>query len=105
MRSRPLGRVEEVHEHEGTFACYDVLLDSGNSIGVGECYYFMTEPGQWIALQNLKTGTRLKTSKGTVGIINITKRPIPYVGKVFNLKVYGSDRYLVGKDAIVVRDY
>ena len=30
---------------------------------------------------------------------------MPYVGKVYNLKVEGSDRYLVGKDAIIVSDY
>jgi hypothetical protein len=35
----------------------------------------------------------------------MTKRPTPYVGKVYNLKVEGSDRYLVGKDAVIVRDY
>ena len=100
-----LSKIQEVQEHKGTFTCYDVLLDSGNSISVAENHYFLAESGQWISLQNLKTGTKLKTSKGTVRIRKITKRPIPYVGKVFNLKVDGSDRYLVGKDAIVVRDY
>ncbi|TKJ37107.1 MAG: hypothetical protein CEE38_09410 [Planctomycetes bacterium B3_Pla] len=97
-------QIEKLEEHEGTFTCYDVLLESGNCISVAECHYFMAESGRWISMQNLKTGTRLKTSKGTVRIINITKRPIPYVGKVFNLRVAGSDRYLVGKDAVIVRD-
>jgi len=98
-------KIEEVQEHTGMFACYDIVLESGNCITVAECHYFMTESGRWIALHNLKTGTRLKTSKGAVKVITITKRPIPYIGKVFNLKVDGSDRYLVGKDAVVVRDY
>ena len=100
-----LSKIQEVQEHKGTFTCYDVLLESGNCLSVAENHYFLAESGQWISLQNLKTGTRLKTAKGTVGIKSITKRPIPYIGKVFNLKVDGSDRYLVGKDAIVVRDY
>ena len=29
----------------------------------------------------------------------------PYTGKVYNLKVADSDSYLVGKDAIIARDY
>ena len=98
-------KIQEVQEHNGTFACYDVLLDSRNCISVAENHYFMSESGRWISLQNLKAGTRLKTAKGTVGIINITKRPMPYVGKVYNLKIAGSDNYLVGKDAIIARDY
>jgi len=27
------------------------------------------------------------------------------VGKVYNLKIKDSDRYLVGKDALIARDY
>jgi hypothetical protein len=102
---RPLGRVERLQEHEGTFTCYDVLLESGNRISVAENHYFLTESGRWVSLHKLTTQTRLRTLKGSIGIMTITKRPIPYVGKVFNLKVDGSDRYLVGKDAIVVRDH
>jgi hypothetical protein len=100
-----LSKIQEVQQHNGTFACYDVLLESGNCISVAENHYFMTESGQWIPLKNLKTGTRLQTSKGSIGIISVTKRPMPYLGKVYNLKVDGSDRYMVGQDAIVVRDY
>ena len=98
-------QIEKLEEHEGTFTCYDVLLESGNCISVAENHYFLAEPGQWISLQNLKAGIKLKTSKGSIGIISITKRPMPYIGKVYNLKVAGSDRYLVGKDAVIVRDY
>jgi hypothetical protein len=98
-------QIEKLEEHEGTFLCYDVLLESGNSIGVAENHYFMAESGQWISLQNLKAGIKLKTLKGQIGIISVTKRSVHYVGKVYNLKVKGSDRYLVGEDAIIVRDY
>jgi len=45
----------------------------------------------------------LKTLTGTVGIKSITTRS--YTGKVYNLKVRNSERYLVGKDRIVVRDW
>ena len=100
-----LSNVEKVQEHQGTFTCYDVSLESGNCIGVAENHYFLAESGQWISLKNLKAGINLKTSKGTIGIKSVTKRPAPYVGKVYNLKVAGSDRYLVGKDAVIVRDY
>ncbi|TSA53275.1 MAG: hypothetical protein D4R45_05825 [Planctomycetaceae bacterium] len=100
-----LGKVEELQEHEGTFECHDILLQSGNRIGVAECHYFLTESGDWVAVQNLKAGTKLQTPKGSIAIVSITKRPMPYVGKVYNLKVEGSDRYLVGKDAVIVRDY
>jgi len=100
-----LSKIQEVQEHKGTFTCYDVLLESGNCIGVAENHYFLAESGQWISLQELKAGTKLQTPKGSIGIKSVTKRPAPYVGKVYNLKVAGSDRYLVGKDALIVRDY
>ncbi|MGB2865443.1 MAG: hypothetical protein WBC05_19085 [Sedimentisphaerales bacterium] len=100
-----LGKVEELQEHEGVFECYDVLLQSGNRIGVAERHYFLTESGDWVAVQNLKTAAKLQTPKGPIAIVSVTKRPMPYVGKVYNLKVEGSDRYLVGKDAVIVRDY
>ncbi|MEA3226542.1 MAG: hypothetical protein U9Q07_11380, partial [Planctomycetota bacterium] len=110
MKSRPAslqypGKVEELQEHDGTFVCYDVMLESGNSISVAECHYFLTESGRWLSVQNLRAGTRLQTAKGPIRIENVTGRPMPYIGKVYNLKIKGSDRYLVGKDAVIVRDY
>jgi hypothetical protein len=100
-----LGKVQELQEHEGVFECHDVLLESGNRIAVAERHYFLTESGDWVSVQNLNTATKLQTPKGLIGIVNVTKRPMPYVGKIYNLKVEGSDRYLVGKDAVIVRDY
>jgi intein/homing endonuclease len=91
--------------HEGTFECYDVLLDSGNRIAVAENHFFLTESEYWVALQNLKVGMRLQTPKGSIGIAGVAKRMLPYVGKVYNLRVEGSNRYLVGKDAVIARDY
>jgi len=95
--------IETVQEHEGTFLCRDIALDSGNTIGVVDSHCFMLDSGQWVAAQNLASGQRLKTLTGTVGIRNITTRS--YSGKVYNLKVRNSERYLVGKDGIVVRDW
>ncbi len=97
--------LERVQEHDGTFECRDIVLESGNTIGVVDAHCFMLDSGQWIAAQNLTSGLSLKTLTGTVGIRSVTKRAVPYTGKVYNLKVKNSDRYLVGKDVVVVRDY
>ena len=97
--------IERVQEHEGTFECRDIVLESGDTIGVVDAHCFMLDSGQWIAAENLKSGLRLKTQTGSVSIKNVTKRAVPYTGKVYNLKVKNSDQYMVGKDAIIVRDY
>jgi hypothetical protein len=99
------GKVQEVQEHNGTFTCYDILLENGNCIGVAENHYFLTDSWQWISLKELKAGIKLKTSKNSIGVINVTKRPQPYVGKVYNLNIAGSDCYPVGEDKIIARDY
>ncbi len=97
--------LEQVEEHEGTFECRDIVLESGNSIGVVDAHCFMLDSGQWMAAQNLTSGLRLKTLTGTVVIKSVTKRAVPYTGKVYNLKVKSSDQYMAGKDMVIVRDY
>jgi len=97
--------LEQVQEHEGTFECLDIVLESGHTIGVVDAHCFMLDSGQWIAAPNLTSGLKLKTLTGTVGIKSVTKRAVPYTGKVYNLKVQGSDQYMVGKDGVIVRDY
>jgi hypothetical protein len=62
--------IEKIEEHEGTFTCYDILLESGNCISVAECHYFMTESQRWISVQDLKKGIRLKTANGEIMIKN-----------------------------------
>jgi len=99
------GYIERIDEHEGAFECRDILLDSGNRISVVDSHCFMLDCGRWIAAQDLKAGLRLKTITGTVGIKSVTIRPTPYTGKVYNLKISSSDRYAVGKDGVIVRDY
>jgi len=96
-------KISEVQEHEGTFLCRDILLESGNTIGVVDSHCFMLDSGQWVAAQDLTSGQRLKTLTGTVGIKSITTRN--YTGKVYNLKVTGSDQYMVGEDSVIVRDF
>jgi len=66
--------IETVQEHEGTFLCRDIVLDSGNTIGVVDSHCFMLDSGQWIPAQNLTSSHRLKTLTGTVGIKSITTR-------------------------------
>ncbi len=97
--------LEKVQEHEGTFECRDIVLETGNTIGVVDAHCFMLDSGQWTAAQNLTSGLRLRTQTGTVRIKSVTKRSVSYTGKVYNLKVKNSDQYMVGEDAVIVRDY
>jgi len=99
------GQVENIEEHTGTFKCRDIMLDSGNHISVVDAHCFMLDSGRWIAAQDLRSGMRLKTLNGTVRIKSVTTRATPFVGKVYNLKIQSSDRYMVGKDGVIVRDY
>jgi len=100
-----LEQIETVEEHEGTFECRDIVLESGNLISVVDAHCFMLDSGQWIAAQDLRCGLRLKTLSGTIGIKSVATRATPFVGKVYNLKIKGGDRYFVGKDRVIVRDY
>jgi prepilin-type N-terminal cleavage/methylation domain-containing protein len=95
--------IETVQEHEGSYECREIELESGSHISVVDAHCFLTESGKWIAAQNLKAGLKLKTLDGTVGIKSISTRTL--VGKVYNLKMQGTDRYPVGRDAVIVRDW
>ena len=97
--------LEKVEEHHGSFVCRDITLESGNKISVVDAHCFMLESGKWIAAQNLESGMSLKTMNGTVAIKSVVTRAMPFVGNVYNLKVSNSEKYMVGKDGIVVRDY
>jgi formylglycine-generating enzyme required for sulfatase activity len=101
----PLGQIEKVEEHEGMFECRGIVLENGNLINVVDSHCFMLDSGRWVAAQDLRNGLRLKTLNGTIGTKSVTTRTMPFVGKVYNLKVNNSDRYMVGKDAVIVRDY
>ena len=97
------GSINSVEEHEGTFICHDIVLESGNTISVVDAHCFMTDSGQWITTQNLTTKLRLRTMTGTIGIKSITTRS--HIGRVYNLKIRDSDQYMVSDDMVIVRDY
>jgi hypothetical protein len=100
-----LEQIETVEEHQGSFVCRDITLENGNSISVVDAHCFMLDSGKWIAAQNLESGMNLKSLNGTVAIKDVVTRAMPFVGKVYNLKVSNSDQYFVGKDNVFVRDY
>ena len=97
--------VEKLQEHVGMYECRDVILENGNCISVVETHLFMLESGIWMSSQNLKSGMKLKTMNGSIAIKSVRKREMPYVGKVYNVKVSDTHRYMVGEDAVIVRDY
>ena len=100
-----LKQVEKLEEHEGAFECRDIVLENGSCISVVAAHCFMLDSGRWIPAQDLRSGLNLKTLNGSVGIKSVVKRAVPFVGKVYNLKVKDGDRYLVGEDGVVVRDW
>jgi len=101
----PFGQIEKLEEHAGTFECRDIVFENGNRISVVDAHCFMLESGRWIAAQDLRNGHRLKTPNGAVTVKSVTIRAMPFVGKVYNLKISNSDDYMVGKDGVIVRDY
>jgi predicted outer membrane repeat protein len=97
--------INQVQEHQGTYDLYDIILESGNCITVADEHYFMSDSGIWISSKTLEAGMKLRTAYGIIGIKSVTKQPENFTGKVYNLDVKRSDRYMVGMDAVIVRDY
>ncbi|MDP7014540.1 MAG: hypothetical protein QGG36_01940 [Pirellulaceae bacterium] len=104
-KSRSLGQIEALEEHEGRWQYRQITLESGNSISVVDAHRFMIESGQWVAAPSLQSGMRLKSLDGAVAIKSVEIRTMSRIGKVYNMKISGSDQYLVGQDGVVVRDY
>jgi len=100
-----LEQIEKIEEHEGIFECYDVLLETGDCLSVVDSHYFLTDSKQWIRVQDVKNGSRLKSLNGPVSVTRIIKRQKPHVGKCYNLKIKGKDRYFVGQEGIIARDW
>jgi hypothetical protein len=100
-----LKQIESVQEHEGTFKCYDIAFENGNCISVADNHYFLLDSDLWVSVQELTCGSRLQSFNGPIAIESVVKRAIPLVGKVYNLKIKYSDRYFVGNDGVIVRDY
>jgi prepilin-type N-terminal cleavage/methylation domain-containing protein len=103
--SREIFDITEHDESEGPWQCHDVVLETGNLISVADTHYFLLDSGQWAAVQELTSGSKLVSLEGLVTVEFVVKRALPCVGKVYNLKVMNSEQYLVGKDGIVVRDW
>jgi len=99
------GLIEGVEEHgEGLNDCYDMVLESGNSITVVHSHYFLTASGRWVAVEKLTSGTKLQSLKGPISITSVVKRTTPFTGKSYNLVVKGAEQYFVGKDGVVALD-
>ena len=97
--------VEWIQEHGvGAYDCYDVEFESGNSIVVVHSHNFLTVSGEWVAVENLRTGSKLQCLNGPIAIKNLVKRPIPFVGNAYNLKIKGANLFYVGKDGIAAVD-
>jgi prepilin-type N-terminal cleavage/methylation domain-containing protein len=103
--SREIYGVTEHDESEGPWQGYDIVLETGNQISVADTHYFLLDSGQWAAVQELASGSKLVSLEGPITVNRVVKRVLPCVGKVYNLMVRNSERYLVGKDGIVVRDW
>jgi prepilin-type N-terminal cleavage/methylation domain-containing protein len=97
--------INEHDESEGPWQCHDIVLETGNQISVADTHYFLLDSGRWAPVQELKSGSKLVSLEGPVTVNRVVKRKLPCVGKVYNLKVRNSEKYLVGKDGIVVRDW
>ena|GEM_PF-717218 len=106
-RTSGMHEIEEVQEHEGTYDCYELVLASGEVITVADEHYFLVDAGfeQWVSVHDLRPGSILKSLSGPVRVTAVLKRPAPLTGTVYNLKIKSSDRYFVGRDGIIVRDY
>ena len=105
LATMQLEKIEKLEEHEGTFECRDITLENGNRISVVDAHCFMLDSGRWVAAQNLQSGMKLKSLSGTIAIKSVVTRAMPFVGKVYNLKVKSSDQYMVGRDGVIVRDF
>jgi hypothetical protein len=97
--------IEKVEEHQGAFICYDIILENAECISVADNHFFLLDSGYWVSVQELTRGLRLQSLNGPIAIKSVVKRAMPIVGKVYNLKIKSSDRYFVGKDGVIVRDY
>jgi len=103
--SQEIESISEHDETEGPWHQYDIVLENGNCISVAEVHYFLLDSGRWASVQDLTSVSKLVSLEGPVAVDRVVKRALPRIGKVYNLKIKNSERYLVGKDGIVVRDW
>jgi prepilin-type N-terminal cleavage/methylation domain-containing protein len=97
--------VTEHNEFGRQWQRYDIVLETGNQISVADSHFFLLDSGQWASVQELTSGSKLVSLEGPVTVKCVVKRALPCIGKVYNLMVRNSERYLVGKDGVIVRDW
>ena len=100
-----LKEIESVLEYQGTYDYYNIVLETGNRINVVNTHYFLTASDRWVLVENLKVGSKLQSLNGPISIKTITKRDVPFTGRLYDLKIKGGDRYFVGKDGVAVRGH
>ena len=97
--------IEMIEEHGvGSYDCYDMVLETGNTITIVHSHYFLTVSGKWVSIENLSSGSKLQSMKGPITVRSVVKRAMPFVGNAYNLKIKGSNCYFVGKDGVVAVD-
>ena len=101
--------IEDVEAHPanqfGAGDCYDIMLESGNSITVVNMHFVLTDSGQWVDIRELTGGSKLMSINGPIAVTRVVKRAKPFVGTSYNLKIKGAERYFAGKDGIIARDW
>ncbi len=100
-----LKEIENILEYQGTYDYYNIVLETGNRINVVNTHYFLTASDQWVLVQNLKVGSKMQSLKGPIRIKTISKREVPFTGRLYDLKIKGGDRYFVGEDGVAVRGH
>lgn len=94
-----------IQEHGvGVYDCHDMLLESGNSITVVHSHQFLTASGEWLSIENLRSGFQLQSMNGPIRVISVVKRAMPFVGNAYNLKIEGANLYFVGEDGVAAVD-
>ena len=93
----------DVHNKSDSWNRHDIVFENGNTFAVAYSHYFLLDSSKWASVEELTPGSKLSTLEGSVTIKRITKTKS--AGTVYNLKIKDSDRYLVGKDGIIVRDW
>ena len=97
--------VEWLQEHGvGAYDCYDMTFETGNTLVVVHSHNFLTVAGQWVAVENLTSGSKLQSLNGPITVTSIVKRAMPFVGNAYNLKIKGANLFFVGKDGVAAVD-
>ncbi|MBN2591232.1 MAG: right-handed parallel beta-helix repeat-containing protein [Sedimentisphaerales bacterium] len=99
------GSIKGLQEHgAGMNPCYEMTLESGNTITIVHSHYFMTTSGQWKKIEELSAGMQLQTMNGQITIKSVIKKAKPFLGKSYNLMLDGSEQYFIGIDGVIALD-